>query len=245
MIHKAGTSHIGSCFGAIDLLTVLYMKTKPEDKILISKGWVAAPVYALLAEKGVIPKKDLNTFCMPESKYIGLLEPMTGVHASGGSMGYGLPFGVGFALSQKMEQVKHDDGFYYPRTYVFMSDGEQAIGTTWESALIAAHHRLDNLTVIVEVNGFQAMGPINEVLNIEPLTDKWKAFGWEVRKVDGHNHKAIEKALFYPRLYKDKPLVILATTTKGKGVSFFEGDNKWHYLHVGTSDYQKAMKELK
>ncbi|PIV42733.1 MAG: hypothetical protein COS26_01705 [Candidatus Nealsonbacteria bacterium CG02_land_8_20_14_3_00_40_11] len=152
-------------------------------------------------------------------------------------MGFGLPFGVGFALSKK---IKKEEG----KIYVLMSDGEMDCGTTWESVLIAAHHKLDNLVVIVDFNGLQAMGRVKDILNIEPLKDKWQAFGWEVREIDGHNFKEIEKALAESAPEEGKPRVIIARTIKGKGVSFMEGNNLYHYKAPSDEEYQKALKEL-
>jgi len=245
LIYQAQTSHIGSNFSAIDILTVLYNIAnidkdlkQDRDRIVVSKGWVAASVYYFLAEKGIIPKEDLETYCKDGSKYIGLVEPnVRGVEAAGGSMGFGLPFGVGFALAKK---VKKEKG----KIYVLMSDGEMDCGTTWESALIAAHHKLDNLVVIVDFNGLQAMGRVKDILNIEPLKDKWQAFGWEVREIDGHNFKEIEKALAESAPEEGKPRVIIARTIKGKGVSFMEGNNLYHYKAPSDEEYQKALKEL-
>lgn len=243
MIYRAQTSHIGSNFSSIDVLTVLYSIAdidkdlkEDRDRIVVSKGWVAASVYFFLAEKGIIPKGDLETYCKEGSKYIGLVEPsVRGVEAAGGSMGFGLPFGIGFALAKKIKKEKG-------RVFVLMSDGEMDCGTTWESALIGAHHELDNLVVVVDFNGLQAMGKVKEILNIEPLKDKWQAFGWEVREIDGHNFKEIEKFLLEP--VSQKPVVIIARTIKGKGVSFMEGNNTYHYKAPSDEEYQKALKEL-
>lgn len=245
LIHQAQTSHIGSNFSCIDILTVLYTIAnidkdlkEDRDRIVISKGWVAATVYTLLAKKGIIPKEDLETYCKDGSKYIGLVEPnVRGIEAAGGSMGFGLPFGVGFALAKK---IKREKG----KVFVLMSDGEMQIGSTWESALIAAHQKLDNLLAIVDANELQAMGKVKEILNIEPLKDKWKAFGWEVREIDGHNFEEIERSLVTPPIHKEKPLVIIAKTIKGKGVSFMEGDNLYHYKAPSEEEYQRALKEL-
>jgi len=245
LIYEAQTSHIGSNFSCIDILTVLYSIAdidkdlkEDRDRIVISKGWVAAAIYAFLAQKGIIPKEDLETYCKDGSKYIGLVEPnVRGIEAAGGSMGFGLPFGVGFALAKKMKKEKG-------KVFVLMSDGEMQTGTTWESALISAHHKLDNLFVIVDANELQGMGKIEEILGIEPLKDKWKAFGWEAREIDGHNFEEIEKALTEPALEKEKPMVVIARTIKGKGVSFMEGDNIWHYKAPSDEEYQRALKEL-
>jgi transketolase len=244
MIYKAQTSHIGSNFSAIDILTVLFnladisadRQEKGKDKIVISKGWIAASFYYFLAQKGIIPKEDLETYCMPGSKYIGLLEPnVQGVEAAGGSMGFGLPFGVGFAMAKK---VKKDSG----RIFVLMGDGEMDEGTTWESALIANHHKLGNLTVVIDANGLQGMGKTEDVLSIAPLKEKWLAFGWNVLEVDGHDFLQIENAVLSAK--GDKPLVIIAKTTKGKGVSFMENNNIYHYKELSEKEYKDALTEL-
>lgn len=245
LIYKAQTSHIGSNFSCVDILTVLYSIAnidkdlkEDRDRIVISKGWVAATIYTLLAEKGIIPKEDLETYCKNESKYIGLAEPnVRGIEAAGGSMGFGLPFGVGFALAKKLKKEKG-------KIFVLMSDGEMQIGSTWESAMIAAHHQLDNLFVIVDANELQAMGRVKEILNIEPLKQKWQAFGWEAREIDGHNFEEIESALTAPAFEKEKPIAIIAKTIKGKGVSFMEGNNLYHYKAPSDEEYQRALKEL-
>jgi transketolase len=236
MLYKAQTSHIGSNFSCVDILTVLYENKKEEDEIIISKGWVAATVYALLARRGTIPRESLETYCQPDSPYIGLLEPtVKGVKCAGGSMGYGLPFGVGFSLAKR---IKGEKG----KVYVLMSDGEQAIGTTYESALIASHHHLDNLVVIVDNNGFQAMGKVADVLGIVPLQEKWLTFGWDSRIIDGHHYGQIETAVY--QLGHKNPHCIIANTIKGKGVSFMENENKWHYLNIDKESYERAKAEL-
>lgn len=242
LIYQAQTSHIGSNFSCADILTVIYSIAnidkdlkEDRDRIVISKGWVAATVYVLLAEKGIIPKEDLENYCKEGSNYVGLVEPyVRGIEAAGGSMGFGLPFGVGFALAKKLKKEKG-------KVFVLMSDGEMQTGTTWESSLIAAHNKLDNLFVVVDFNGLQAMGKVKEILNIEPLKDKWTAFGWEVREIDGHNFEDIEKSLTLP---SEKPIVIIAKTIKGKGVSFMEGNNLYHYKNLSEEEYKKALKEL-
>ncbi len=245
LIYQAQTSHIGSNFSCIDILTVLYnianvdkYLKEDRDRIVVSKGWVAAAIYALLAEKGIIPKEDLETYCKEGSKYIGLVEPyVRGIEAAGGSMGFGLPFGAGFALAKKIKKEKG-------KVFVLMGDGEMDIGTTWESALIAAHHNLDNLLVVVDFNGLQAMGKVKEILNVEPLKDKWTAFGWEVLEIDGHNFKEIEKALITPSTDEGKPIVIIAKTIKGKGWKRAENNNLFHYKAPSREEYEEALDEL-
>jgi transketolase len=246
MIHSAGSSHIGSNLSVIDIATVLYdvinldAELKPDrDRVIWSKGWAAATAYYFLADKGIISDEELSTYGAPNSNLLGLVERgCRGIEASTGSMGHGLPIGVGFALA-----ASRSAGEKW-KTYVIMSDGEMNCGTTWESAALAAHHHLSNLVVIVDVNGLQAMGDTTEILNMHPLKDKWEAFGWEVRTVDGHDHIEIKKALTYPPLAPNRPICILANTIKGKGVPFMEGLNVWHYKNISTDDYQRAIAEL-
>ncbi|MFA6190259.1 MAG: transketolase [Candidatus Staskawiczbacteria bacterium] len=246
MVHLSGASHIGSNFSCIDVLSVLFSKlnidknlSKDRDRFLLSKGWAAASLYYFLSKKGVIPKEDLETYARPGSKYIGLAEPdIRGVEVAGGAMGHGLPIALGMALAAKLSEEKW-------KTYVLMSDGELDCGTTWESAALAAQHKLNNLTVIVDCNNFQAMGATKEVLNMEPLVDKWKAFNWDVIEINGHDYKEIEKAINYSfSSARKKPLVIIARTVKGKGVSFFEKKLEWHYKNIDKENYIKALKEL-
>ena len=245
MIHRAGTSHIGSNFSCIDILAVLFSKLNIDknlkenrDRFILSKGWAAASLYYFLAQKGIIPKTDLEMYCTPESKYIGLAEPeVRGVEVAGGAMGHGLPMALGMALGAKRAGQAW-------QTYVLMSDGELDCGTTWESAALAAHHKLNNLTVIVDSNGFQAMGNKHEVLNMEPLADKWRAFNWHVIEINGHDFKQINMALEKTKNNQQKPTAIIARTIKGKGVSFFEGKLEWHYKNVDKENYIKALSEL-
>jgi transketolase len=238
MIYKAQTSHIGSNYSCIDLLAVIFEKADlNKDKVVLSKGWAAASLYYFLKEKGRITETDLESYCQPGSKFIGLAEPIIpDIPAAGGSMGFGLPFGAGFALAKK---TKKEEG----KIFVVMSDGEMQIGTTWESALIARQHGLDNLLVFVDSNGLQAMGGVDEILNIEPLGDKWKAFGWNVCEIDGHDFDEIEKITGNP--VSGKPTAVIARTVKGKGVSFMEGENLYHYKAPSEQEYQAALNELK
>jgi len=244
MIHKGQTSHIGSNFSCLDVMTVLFSKLnldkdlKPDrDRFVLSKGWVAASLYYFLAQKDIIPKKDLKLFGKEGLKYIGLSGPeVRGVEMSGGAMGHGLPIALGMALASKRGGEKW-------KTYVLMSDGELDCGTTWECAALAPHQNLNNLILVIDCNGFQAMGTKKEVLDMEPLADKWRAFNWDVVEIDGHNYEEISKALDKAKTSK-KPLVIIARTTKGKGVSFFEGKLEWHYKTIDIENYQKALAEL-
>lgn len=245
MIYKAQSSHIGSNFSCVDIMAVLYgsvmniQEHLPDhrDRFVLSKGWAAAANYSLLKEIGVLSEEELKTYGDLEGKLLGLVErSVRGIEASTGSMGHGLPIGLGMALGAKRAGKAW-------RTYVLMSDGEMDCGTTWESALLAAQHKLDNLFVIVDVNGFQAMGLTDDILSLNSLSEKWTAFGWEVRNVDGHDHEEIRQALTRPTPY-ERPLVILADTVKGKGVSFMENNNTYHYKNLSVEEYEKAKLEL-
>jgi len=236
MVYDSQMSHIGSNLSCIDLLAVLFEKSDlSKDKILFSKGWAAAAAYYFLAEKGIIPKGDLDTYCLPGSKLIGLVEPgIPGIHFAGGSMCMGVAAGIGFALAKRLNK---EDG----TIYVLESDGAMDGGITWESALIAAQQKLGNLVVILDANGLQAMGKNEDILNLEPLADKWKAFGWEVTEINGHDYTQIETALAGSH---SKPHIIIARTIKGKGVSFMENENLYHYKKLSQDEYEKALQEL-
>lgn len=234
MVYKAQTSHIGSNFSIVDVLTVLFDKIDlKKDIVILSAGWKAAAFYYFLSEKGIIPKEDLETYCKEGSKLIGLTEPgVPGIHFAGGSMGMGLPASVGFALSKKR---KKEEG----KVYCIMSDGELAIGTTWESILIAAHHKLDNLIVFVDKNDMQAMGKTNDVLNTG-----FPKHMWILHAIDGHDFSMLERAMKKAKENFGSPLVFIAQTVKGKGVSFMEGNNDWHYRNIPEDLYLKAKEEL-
>lgn len=236
MVYKAGTSHIASNFSVIDLATVLYENLKEGDEVVWSKGWAAASIYYFLAKQGKIPVEDLEKF--PNSPYFGLAETsVPGVHVSGGSMGHGLPVAVGMALAKKRAGDKG-------KIYCIMSDGELNEGTTWESVMVAAHHKLNNLIVIIDKNEWQAMGKTEEVLNIN-VPDIFDSFGFQVFSGDGHSHEDIEATLIeideFPII---KPTVLIANTVKGKGVSFMEDHLLYHYRHVSDEDREKALIEL-
>src|SRR3990167_6331306 len=237
MIYEAQTSHIGSNFSVIEILAVVFSVLKKEDNIILSAGWKAAAFYYFLVQEGILQQEAIDTFCREGSKFIGLTEPMPGVLFAGGSMGMGLPAGIGFALAKK---VRKEPG----TVYVIMSDGEMQCGMTWESALIAKKYKLDNLTVVVDNNKFCATGKTKDVLNIEPLLSKWKSFGWNTVGVfDGHNTKELEIAVLSKNI-NNVPKVIVANTIKGKGVSFMEDQNEWHYRAPNQEEYEEAMQEL-
>lgn len=224
LVFKAQSSHVGSNFSCSEILAVLYEMLPPEQ-IIVSKGWVAASVYFHLVRKGVLPPEALTTYCEPDSPYIGLIEPLPGIPFACGSMGSGFPMAVGRAIAWPDKQV-----------VVVMSDGELDCGTTWEAANIARAFKLQNLTVIVDANGHQAMSRTKDVLGITPQT----AFpGWSVYKVDGHDCEMIEDALMH-----SGPKAIIARTEKGHGVSFMVDQNVWHYRAPNPDEYEAAKKEL-
>ncbi len=234
MLYKAQTSHIGSNFSVIDIMTVLFEHVDlKKDKIILSAGWKAAAFYYFLAEKGLITKKELDTYCQENSRLIGLTEPgIPGVLFAGGSMQMGLPAAVGFALSKRM---KGEEG----NVYCIMSDGELAGGTTWESVLIASHYRLGNLTVFVDNNELQAMGKIDDILGTG-----FPQKNWNIHAIDGHDHDMIERAVNTSKKDRFSPLCFISKTIKGKGVSEFEGNNDWHYRNIPKDIYLKAKQEL-
>ena len=238
LVYLAGTSHIGSLFGAADIFAVLFEKIDlDKDKFILSAGWKAALLYYHLWRKGRMTLEELDSYCQEGSKFIGLAEPVhPDIPFAGGSMGYGLPAAVGYALSKKM---KGEEG----TVYCYMSDGEMQIGTTWEAALIAAHHKLDNLVVIVEMNGLQAMGKTEDILRTRDDFDIWFALGFQVENIDGHRYGEIEDGLRRLDGVYD-PAICFARTIKGKGVSFMEDNNLWHYAQLKEDDYQKALQEL-
>lgn len=237
LIYLAQTSHIGSVFSCADILAVLMEKIDlDKDRFILSAGWKAAMLYYHLWRKGRITQEELDSYCMLGSKFIGLAEPIhPDIPLSGGSMGFGLPGAVGFALAKKMDKQEG-------RVYCLMSDGEMQIGTTWESALLAAKYKLDNLIVIVDKNSLQAMGKVEDILPIESLENKWLAFNWNVIEIDGHNYEEVEDAL--KESTPDHPLVIIARTTKGKGVSFMENNNLFHYKAPDETEFNLALEEL-
>lgn len=243
LLYKAQTSHIGSLLGAADIFAVLFEKIDlDKDKFVLSAGWKAALLYYHLWRKGRITLEELDSYCQEGSKFIGLAEPITDdIPIAGGSMQMGLPGAVGLALSKKL---RDEDGL----VYCLMSDGEMAGGMIYESALIAAHHKINNLVVILENNSLQAMGDTEDILSIQPIQDKWASWRWEVSVIDGHDyeelHARIAVGVDWVRQHSNMPQIIIAKTVKGKGVSFMEGNNDFHYRPPTKEQYEKAIKEL-
>jgi transketolase len=247
-IHIGKGSHVGTCLSMADLLAVLYGKVlrvqpaRPDwvdrDRFILSKGQGAAALYAVLSERGFFPEQWLETYCHDDSLLTGhASHHVPGVEISTGALGHGLPIGCGMALAATREDKSY-------RVFVLMSDGECDEGSVWEAALFAPHHRLDNLIAIIDYNKIQSYGSVREVLNLEPLAEKWRAFGWAVREIDGHAHAEIAKALSAVPFEPGKPSLVLAHTVKGKGVSFMEHQLAWHYKSPSREELALALHEI-
>lgn len=249
MSHKAGTPHLGSSLSCVDLLTALYwnvLKIDPKnasdpkrDRFILSKGHAATTLYAALALRGFFPKDLLDSYAEPGSVLAEHPSPrcVPGVEVATGSLGHGLPIGVGMAWASRLKGESH-------RIYVVMSDGECDEGSVWEAALFAPAQKLDNIAVIIDYNKWQATGRSHEVMALEPFREKWQAFGWSAVEVDGHDLAALTKILQKLPDGSGKPVAVIAHTVKGKGVSFMEDDNNWHYRIPTAEEVKAARKEL-
>jgi len=249
MVHRANASHIGGCLSIADLLAVLYasaLRVDPDrpdwpdrDRFVQSKGHAAAILYAVLAERGFFPLSSLDDYCRDGSVLCGhVTSPhLPGVEVSTGSLGHGLSIACGMALAAKRDKRA-------VRAFVLLSDGELDEGSTWEAILFAAHHHLDNLVAIVDYNKIQSFGTVAEVLDLTPLAEKWHAFHWAVREIDGHHLEAIADAFAAVPFEPGRPSVIVAHTVKGKGVSFMEGDLAWHYKAPDAAQLARALAEI-
>ena len=248
MSYRAKSSHIGSSLSITDVLTVLYtgiMRVNPDnpndthrDRFILSKGHACTAVYAILSEKGFFPKDWLDTYQDEGSRLSRhISHSVPGVEASTGSLGHGLAIGCGMALAaRRMAQTY--------RVFTILSDGECDEGSTWEAALFAPHHELDNLIAIVDYNKLQAFGRVKEVLNLDPLATKWESFGWAVREIDGHAFGEITDALSNIPFSSNQPSCVIAHTIKGKGVSFMENQLAWHYRNPTEEELSQALLEL-
>jgi len=250
MTHRAKSSHVGSSLSMADLLAVLYgeiLRVEPDqpdwpdrDRFILSKGHGAAGAYAALAERGFFPLQwALETYYQNGSALAGHITHtgVPGVDASTGSLGHGLSIACGMALVGKRDLRPY-------RVFVMLSDGECDEGSTWEAALFAPHHHLDNLVAIVDYNKIQSLGRVSEVLNLEPLGKKWESFGWSVREIDGHDVEAIHKVLRAVPFEPGRPSCVIAHTVKGKGVSFMEDKLAWHYMPPNDQELEQALAEL-
>lgn len=243
MTNRAGASHVASALSVIDILATIYSgvlnigKNNKEDIdrdiVILSKGHAASALYAVLALKNFFPKEWLDLYCQNDAPLGGHVtsKGVPGVELSTGSLGHGLPYGLGIAMARKLSASSG-------KVCVVMSDGECDEGTTWESALIANHHNLDNLIVIIDRNRIQSLTYTEDTLKLEPFLDKWKAFGWESYSIDGHNVQQIFEVI---RADQTGPKCIIAETTKGKGVAFMENSVLWHYKPPNTEELATAL----
>ena len=247
MTGHGGSSHVASGLSIADILAVLYtgaLNVRPDDpawperdRFILSKGHAGAAVYATLAEAGFFPIQKLETHYQNGSDLSGHVshKGMPGVELSTGSLGHGLSVAAGIAYSLKLRGAKS-------RVICLLSDGECDEGSNWEAILFSGHHKLDNLVAIIDYNKIQSLAAVCETLELEPLGEKLRAFSWEVREVDGHDHDAIRRAL--SRAEGGRPVVIIAHTTKGRGVSFMENSVLWHYRSPKGEELLRAIAEL-
>lgn len=248
MVHHARASHIGAALSVTDIVAVLYAEilhvdcTNPQapnrDRFILSKGHAGIAVYAALAESGFFDVSCLASYGSNGTSLSGHIshKGVTGVEFSTGSLGHGLSIGAGMALAAKLDGRSN-------HVYVVVGDGECNEGAVWEAALFAAHHKLSNLTVIVDHNKIQGMGFCDDILSLRPLGQKWASFGWDVIDIDGHDHMVLEST-FRSRNTKDSPQCVIAHTAKGKGVSFMENELLWHYRDPQDEYYTRAMAEI-
>lgn len=252
MSARANASHCGSALSPVEIITALYfhaMRINPKkpdwenrDRFILSKGHGGAVLYAALAERGIISRKLLDTFCLnasplPTHPVIARISNVAGVEATTGSLGHGLAMGIGIALAGK-----HDKKSY--TTYVMLSDGECDEGSVWEAVLYAGVKKLDNLIAFVDYNKIQSFGRTAEVLDLEPLADKFRAFRWHTQEIDGHNFTEIIAAINNAKKIKEMPHCIIAHTVKGKGISFMEDKLEWHYRSPTGELLEQALREL-
>jgi transketolase len=262
MVYNAQSGHLGGALSAAEILTSLYfhqVKVDPanpewidRDRVLFSKGHACAMLYTVLAHRGFFAVDELLTFRKFNSRLQGHPDRLKtpGVEICAGPLGHGIAIGVGMALASKM-RGKKPSSFTAPssmaspaRVYIVLGDGEINAGVIWEGALAAAKYRLGNLTAILDYNGIQQTGATADVLPTEPIVDKWKAFGWHVQEIHGHNIAEILNALDRADEVHARPSMIIARTTKGKGVSFMEYDHRWHGMPPNQAQFEAALAEL-
>jgi transketolase len=246
-IYEAGAGHTGGSLSCLDILNVLYnriLNVSPEqfsdpnrDRYVQSKGHSVEALYAVLADRGFFPETELKTICHHKSHFVGHpTRHIPGIEMNTGALGHGLPISVGMAIAGKMDAAAY-------RVFTLLGDGELAEGSNWEAAMAAAHYKLDNLTAIIDHNTLQISGRTRDVMNNEPIDEKFHAFGWSVKIVNGHNFAELTDALSQPAEI-GKPTCVIANTVKGKGVSFMEDVAKWHHGVPSEAELKQALGEL-
>ena len=246
-IKHAGAGHTGGSLSCVDILAVLYnriLRISPEtrlhpqrDRYIQSKGHSVEALFVVLADRGFFPISELDTLCRYGSHFVGHpTRKVPGIEQNTGALGHGLPLAVGTALAGKLNEAPY-------RVFTLLGDGELAEGSNWEGALAAAHYELENLTALIDCNTLQITGRTCDVMNPEPLAEKWQAFGWAVCTVDGHDHDALTEALSRP-LQAGRPTMVIARTVKGKGISFMEDVGKWHHGVPNDAEYARALAEI-
>lgn len=246
--HRAKASHSGGSLSIADILAVLYgriMKHDPakpdweeRDRFILSKGHCCSALYACLGVLGYFPREELLAYGEDGSRLMNhVSHHVPGVEFSTGSLGHGLPFAAGKALAAKRQSREW-------RVFCLVSDGELNEGSNWEAILFAGHHKLSRLCLIIDYNGIQSFGTVSEVLELDPLADKMRSFGWDTHEIDGHDHVAIEKVLQGIPADSGKPLCLVARTVKGKGVSYMENELLWHYRPPNDELLAQALREI-
>ena len=242
MVHASKSSHIGSSLSVIDILSVIVagtdLKIRRElgNELIISKGHAAAGVYSVLAHSGYLPTELLDTYSLDGSLIGGHVTSthVPVINLSTGSLGHGLPFSVGRALAKKRLGIEG-------QSFVVLSDGECDEGSNWEAALLASHLKLNNISVVIDRNSLQSLKSTEETVRLEPLAEKWVAFNWDVAIIDGHSHSELKNAIFRT---SNKPMLTIAKTIKGRGVSFMENRIEWHYKSPNDKELAQALDEL-
>jgi transketolase len=243
---RANVGHIGSALSVADVVAALYdgvlrlpsLDAPDRDRFVLAKGHAVLAVYAAMALRGSLSQAELDTYCA-DGSLLGVHpdRELAGVDFSTGSLGFGLPVGVGATLAARLQGSDR-------RVFVLVSDAECNEGSVWEAAMYAAHHRLGRLTVVVDLNGQQALGKTADVLSLAPMVERWRAFGWAAEEIDGHDVRALTEHLGAATAADGPPRVFVARTVFGKGVSYMEGQLKWHYWPMSDDDYRQALSEL-
>ena len=243
LIMRGNSSHIGGAFSIVEILNFLYFhkmqisdhKLENRDRLILSKGHACLGLYCTLVEKGIMPKEQLKNFEKINSKLLGhpVMDRSMGIEFSNGSLGMGLSLGIGVAISFKKKNIDN-------KIYVLLGDGECAEGSIWEALSFISFNKLKNIITIVDRNNLQQTGKNEDILSLEPLSDKFKSFGFDVKEIDGHSFKDLEKTF----VINNKPLLILAKTIKGKGFSVSENNNDWHHTPISNSLFEKFKEEL-